>query len=726
MISNGTMKGGGTYFLISRSVGPELGGAIGVLFYLAYAVGTTFYISGFAEGVITFLPEQTIFSRYWLHVLVGTGALLIVLTISLIGAEGFTKVNVPLFVVQFSSIMLGIVSIYFQKPQVLPTGGNYTGWHLDRLEENTFAHYHEDSECGGACTFPIVLGILFPAVTGIMEGANLSGDLEKPQKSIWKGTLIAILISFVLYVFLILTLAGGFTNETLRTDVHIFQGIAFGSQYLVVAGLLISTFSSALGASFGGSRLLQALARDELFPKTSWLGVGSGSGDEPRRAVLVTWAISQACLMIGKLDAIAPIIDAFFLLSYGFTNFACFLVTISGSPNWRPRFRYFTWWTSALGVLLSIFMMFFLSVIFSLISIALFIALFVYLVYRPDLSNWGDVRMALVYHQVRKYLLQLSPTEQHGKLWRPSVMLLVRHVDRPVTVFCKYLKKGGIYILGGVCVGAFDKVLDTVKAVESDWRAINIEHELKAFPQIVSAPSIREGYQNLLLSAGLGAMTPNIIVIEPPSRVAATPQAVFAAEADDFVGLLADIANVEKNVVVACNFSAFDFTTLSEDYSVNIVISRFQNIYSWKDFEGTPLLQLGLGNIMEGTGCDMKLVKFVSDQADVLFEREALFDNVKRRGRFRVGKAGSQISVVVDDGKPKRQPLIEECIRANKLILREVDLSSTNLLILALPERDTNMTPTDYMKALEFLIEELPPTLLVAHNGGQQVMSTDM
>lgn len=42
---------GGTYFLISRSLGPELGGSIGLIFAFANAVGVAMHTVGFAETV---------------------------------------------------------------------------------------------------------------------------------------------------------------------------------------------------------------------------------------------------------------------------------------------------------------------------------------------------------------------------------------------------------------------------------------------------------------------------------------------------------------------------------------------------------------------------------------------------------------------------------------------------------------------------------------------------
>jgi potassium/chloride transporter 9 len=97
----------------------------------------------------------------------------------------------------------------------------------------------------------------------------------------------------VTYVILILCFAGGFSRQTLLEDQNLFQNSSLGSRYIVVVGIIISALSSGLGSLFGGSRVLQAVARDNLFPILKPFKYGSANGDEPRVAVIFTYIIAQ-------------------------------------------------------------------------------------------------------------------------------------------------------------------------------------------------------------------------------------------------------------------------------------------------------------------------------------------------------------------------------------------------------------------------------------------------
>lgn len=551
IVTNGEMAGGGSYFMISRSLGPEFGGAMGMLFYVAYAMGVCFYIIGFATEIqSTFYPTATEGEAYWLRVGYGSVGLAFILLISYIGADAFAKFNTWFFLVQFLSIGIAFFSFTFAAEHDLATNHyvecfDYddstnmcnngtlvstvvTGWRMSNLRENLMPSFVDTQTgesadvnrmCnGGQCSVTLVFAVLFPMATGIMEGANLSGDLKDPARSIPKGTIYAVASAIVIYSVLVLSMGASFPRDTLLTNMNVMQEACF-NRYVVVVGIIISSISSALGSLFGGSRVLQALARDNLYPCLSFFAKGTAHGDEPRRGVIFTWAFAQCCLFLGDLDVVAPLITSFFCMSYALCNLTAFVLSITGAPNFRPTWRFYSWQLSLLGFIMNLGVMFVLSWSQALIALVLLICLFGFVWWRHPSTDWGDVSQALMYHQVRKYLLRIDERKTHAKFWRPSVLLLCDDFNslqvRSMINFGREIKKGGLMVLGNVVQGNIEEKdkKEALDRIHQGWLKYLGERGIKAFSQEIICPDTRLGYQFLMQGSGLGGLRCNTVLL---------------------------------------------------------------------------------------------------------------------------------------------------------------------------------------------------------------------
>jgi potassium/chloride transporter 9 len=196
-------------------------------------------------------------------------------------------------------------------------------------------------------------------------------------------------------------------------------------------------------------------------------------------------------------------------------NLACFLLKIGSAPNFRPSFKFFNWQTAGLGSVLSAVAMFFMDDTYAAIAICVLVILFLLIHYLSPPKHWGDVSQNLIYHQVRKYLLRLRP--EHIKFWRPQIILLINNPRKQTRLiqFCNSLKKGSLYILGHVIVtDDFNSGAQEARLQQQAWtKYISESSRIKAFVQLTMSPSVNWGIRNLILSAGLGGMRPNIAVM---------------------------------------------------------------------------------------------------------------------------------------------------------------------------------------------------------------------
>ena len=451
--TQGKMAGGGAYYMISRNLGPAFGASSGLLFWFTYCINVTFNCVAFTETFMpTYLPayNQGPHKRRN-NIICSTVTLFVLFLIAFKGAGTFAKVNYFIFAGLMVSLAVTIGTVldpFGRTPKQLETfdlnGHNYTGmlypisWHAPvpgwtagapcpgvlqdagcyyGMKTNLYPDPVASSQCGGTCTsctgsactpaapagvtrsdckdievctLSAVFAIVFPAVCGMMEGLNLSGDLRNPAFAIPWGSIAAVTTAFVFYVCLIVGQAGTMNKAALQQDMSVMQH-ACVNQYFVVLGVATACLSTSLGSMFGSARIIQAIARDDIIPFLEPLGKGSAKGNEPRLAVTLTYAISQAAIFIGGLDKVAPVLTNFFLITYALTNLACFMLEISKVANFKPTWRYYSWQTSLFGSILVTVTMFYLNVLYGVVTMAVVAVIFVYVQKTCKPKPWFDV-----------------------------------------------------------------------------------------------------------------------------------------------------------------------------------------------------------------------------------------------------------------------------------------------------------------------------------------------
>ncbi|CAM4718990.1 unnamed protein product [Lepidochelys kempii] len=415
--TNGALDAGGAYYMISRALGPEFGGSIGIMFFLANVCGSALYILGLVEAIVDIfgIPlGQTMGSgfqvlprSYWYELLYGTALLLVCLLVCLVGASIYAKATFLIFLIVMLVLVTVFVSFFAVGPTVVPlpqgngslaVNGSFTGFRLATLRGNLAAAYGVDYTTGRLMSFSTVFAVMFNGCTGIMAGSNMSGDLKRPSYSIPRGTIAAVLFTYVIYNLLAVTLCCTCDRTLLQKDYGFLRDINIWPPFVII-GIYSSTLSASMSNLIGASRILYALAKDDIFGRALAPAKKTSRGGNPWVAVILSWVLVQLVLFSGKLNTIAAIVTIFFLLVYATIDLACLALEWASAPNFRPTFQYFTWHTCVLGILGCGVMMFLISPIYASASMAFMLLLLLALHYLSPSSSWGYISQALIFHQ---------------------------------------------------------------------------------------------------------------------------------------------------------------------------------------------------------------------------------------------------------------------------------------------------------------------------------------
>uniref|UniRef100_A0A8C8A162 Solute carrier family 12 member 9 n=1 Tax=Oryzias sinensis TaxID=183150 RepID=A0A8C8A162_9TELE len=543
--TNGAIQGGGAYYMISRSLGPEFGGSIGLMFFLAKVFACGEYVLGLVEALLDVFGMDTESSAsvgvrvlpqgYWYTILYSSVVLLLCLIICLVGAHIYSRTAFVILLVVTVSLLSIFISSVAVKPQnfvithqgmgnqTLRYNASFTGFSAATLRSN-LARYSLDYSTNTVMSFATVFAVMFTSCTGIMAGANMSGELKTPSVSIPRGTIIAVIYTFTVYILLFILASATCDRTLLIQDYGFFQRINLWPPFVTI-GIFCASLSAAMCAMIGASRILHALALDQLFGKLQLFGFVTSR----TFCNVFIWFSSQCCIpggcdpfvlqcvvFAGHLNAVAGLVTVFYLLAFAAVDLACLALEWASAPNFRPTFQFFSWHTCLLGILSCLVMMFVINPVYSSGSIVLLLLLLLFLHYRSPTSSWGYISQALIFHQVRKYLLMLDVRKEHVKFWRPQVLLMVSNPRSScqLILFVNQLKKGGLYVLGHVQLGDLDALpSDPVQQQYNFWLSLVDKLGVKAFVDLTLSPSVRQGTQHLLRITGLGGMKPNTLIL---------------------------------------------------------------------------------------------------------------------------------------------------------------------------------------------------------------------
>ncbi|WP_431157745.1 amino acid permease [Winogradskyella poriferorum] len=445
---------GGAYAIVSQALGLEVGGSLGIPRYVSQGLAVTMYIFGFREGWLGIFPDHNAF-------LVDVVVFGILFIIAYISANLAIKT-------QF--IIMGIIILSLVSIVIAAYEGSMTLPLSDSLSWGSFRGSVENGFSGSS--FWVVFAVFFPAATGIMAGANMSGELKDPKKSIPNGTLWAIGVSFVIYMALAFWISRSATEQELISDYYIMVEKAYFGP-LIIAGILGATFSSALASIVGSSRILFAMGEHNVLPYSKVLA-GQSKNGQPRNAMMVTGILIFLTLLMRNLNAVAPLVTLFFLITYAMINIVVIIEQNLGLISYRPIFK-IKRWVPWLGLISSVFAMFIINPTVSLISIMIVLTVYYYLSRQNLETPFEDVRSGLFVsfaEWAAKHTWGMKKMQQRA--WKANLMVPVRDVNGLKGSF-EFLRniampKGSIKLLGIEPFTEENKLEHTLDEISASFR----------------------------------------------------------------------------------------------------------------------------------------------------------------------------------------------------------------------------------------------------------------
>ncbi len=640
------VRAGGAYYMISRSLGIEAGGAIGIPLYIALALSVALYTVGFAESLVSVFPILD-------YKITGLVTTIGVSLLAMISAKVAIKAQ---YFIMFG-IALSLISLFLGSP-------------IEETKIEMWGAVDRHSE-----GFWVVFAVFFPAVTGIMAGVNMSGDLKNPSKSIPRGTFAAIGVGYLIYMVLPIILANRADALSLIADPLIMRKMAYWGDAILI-GVWGATLSSAVGSVLGAPRVLQALARDRVLPRwLSWLGIGSAEDDSPRYGTLFTMGIALVAVYLGNLNIIAPVLTMFFLTTYGVLNAAAGIEGLLDSPSFRPAFKVH-WLFSLLGTFGCIVVMFLINGLATGVAFIFIAVIFVWLQSREMRTAWGDVRRGIWMAVIRAGLFNLS-NEKESKTWRPNPLVLSGAPTKRwhlIDFASSITHNRGILTVATVLISKHLTVARR-RLLEQNIQDFLGKRNARGFARVISAKDTFQGAKDFVKAYGLGSLVPNTIILGDSENESIRK---------DYCDMITHFYELNRNVVIIRDKEE---KTFGKKENIDIW---------WGGLKSNGGLLMILAYLLQSSrswyGAKVNLKMLVPHEKAAEDARRNLSAVIKKL------RTGARLEVIVANGRSFHEVLKESSTGAD-------------LIFMGMAKPDKNFE--QYYSHLQKQLQDLPTTILV-------------
>lgn len=541
------IEGGGMYSLSKKSLGKAFGGSIGIQLYLAQAASIGFYCIGFATPIQSllspFLNSIPILNLNNMETLllqkqiIASIVFILFFIIVLIGANFTLSLQMIILYILIASVVA-----IFASPLVNVKFNGTNLFYSSIKNINLFGY-----RTINLSIFFLSFTIFFPAVTGISAGVGMSGDLKNPKKNIVKGTFLAIIITFIIYI--ICTLIFSLMKEDLVITAYnknipeansLLKLLGLYSDFpnnilgtLILAGILFATSSSALSSFLTAPRTAQSLCNDDIFPSfLNFIGKDfTKKGNEPRFATVVTFFIGLSVIWLGNLKIAAIIVGLCFLIVYAWINISAFLERISNNPSFRPTSKNH-WIISLYGFASASLVIMLFSITIGILILISQIIIFWFILKYKTKGRIEGVWWGVLFSFISKGLKALNTVMQGTKNWRPILSAFTysgeENCSNKISILAEFIAsyKGLVNI----------NILHSTKNSECPVPQIN-----KKIPSaIISVNNATDAIMNIIQIKNIGGISANTFLLEYSEKI-------------DLIKILNKILLLKKNVLLLVN-----------------------------------------------------------------------------------------------------------------------------------------------------------------------------